>query len=85
MKDKRKENEKKFRCWVELPGGGRRYIYEVSGKRGWKAKYVKEVNVREETMRFDQEIYDDQGKLVEIHEKYPEDKGYREVRKEKYK
>ncbi|HHW41757.1 MAG TPA: hypothetical protein GXX19_11545 [Syntrophomonadaceae bacterium] len=85
LKDKRKENERKFHYWNELPGGGRRYIYEVPGKHGWKAKYVKEVNDREETMRFYQEIYNDQGNLVEIHEKYPEDKGHRKVRKGKEK
>jgi len=26
---KRKENEKKFGNWEELPDGGRRYFYEV--------------------------------------------------------
>ena len=32
------------------------------------ARYLKEVDVQETTLRFWQEIYDDQGKLVEIHE-----------------
>ena len=31
------------------------------------------------TVRFWQEIYDDQGTLVEIHEKYPVDKGHRKL------
>ena len=31
------------------------------------------------TVRFWQEIYDDTGKLVEIHEKYPADQGHRKV------
>ena len=31
------------------------------------------------TLRFWQEIYDDQGRLVEIHEKYPLDEGHRKV------
>ena len=30
-------------------------------------------------MRFLQEIYDEQGKLVELHEKYPVDKGHQKV------
>jgi hypothetical protein len=30
----------------------------------------------ERTVRFYQEIYDDTGRLVEVHEKYPEDKGH---------
>ena len=29
--------------------------------------------------RFWQEVYDDHGKLVEIHEKFPVDKGHRKV------
>ena len=46
---------------------------------GWSAKYVKEVDEFERTARFYQEIYNDRGKLVEIHEKYPEDKGHRKI------
>jgi len=40
---------------------------------------VKEVDAYENTVRFWQEIYDDQDKLVEIHEKYPVDKGHQQV------
>jgi hypothetical protein len=43
---------------------------------------VKEVDADETTVRFRQEIYDDQGTLVEIHEKYPVDKGHQQVQKE---
>jgi hypothetical protein len=35
----------------------------------------------ERTTRFYQEIYDPDGNLVEIHEKFPEDKGHRKVPK----
>ena len=38
---KRRENERKFSTWEELPGGGRRYFYEVQGRYGWKARYMK--------------------------------------------
>ncbi|MBC7226842.1 MAG: hypothetical protein H5T61_06360 [Thermoflexales bacterium] len=76
---KRRENEKKFGHWDELPGGGRRYFYEVRGRYGWKARYVKEVDASEQTIRFYQEIYDEQGRLVEIHEKYPVDKGHKKI------
>jgi len=31
-------------------------------------------------MKFYQEIYDEEGRLVEIHEKYPVNKGYIRVR-----
>jgi hypothetical protein len=40
---------------------------------------VKEVDADEVTVRFYQEIYDDIGKLVEIHHKYPVDQGHRKV------
>jgi hypothetical protein len=40
---------------------------------------VKEVDREEITVRFCQEIYDEEGKLVELHEKYPVDKGHRKV------
>jgi len=34
------------------------------------------VDASETTVRFWQEIYDDHGKLVETHEKFPVDKGH---------
>jgi len=76
---KRRQNEKKFGVWEELPDGGRHYFYEVQGHYGWGARYVKEVSPSEQTIRFYQEIYNDVGELVEIHEKYPVDKGHRTV------
>jgi hypothetical protein len=77
---KRKENEKKFGVWDDLPDGSRHYFCEVLGHHGWTARYVKEVDAKERTIRFYQEIYDEQGQLVEIHEKYPVDKGHSKVR-----
>ena len=76
---KRKENERKFGNWDELPDGGRRYFYEIQGRHGWTARYVKEVDASERTIRFYQEIYNETGQLVEIHEKYPVDKGHSRV------
>jgi hypothetical protein len=52
---------------------------EVGGRQGWKARYFKEVDATEETVKFWQEIYDDNGRLVEIHQKYPVDKGHQKV------
>ena len=66
----------------ELLSGGRRYWFEVAGRRGWKARYVKEVDADEITIRFWQEIYDDRGQLIEIHEKYPVDKGHQQVQED---
>jgi hypothetical protein len=75
----RAQNERKFGQWEELPGGGRRYCLDVRGRLGWTARYLKEVDASETTVRFWQEIYDDQDKLVEIHEKFPVDKGHQKA------
>jgi hypothetical protein len=75
----RLQNEKKFGSWEALPGGGQRYRLEVAGRLGWRARYLKEVDANENTVRFWQEIYDDAGKLVETHEKFPVDKGHQKV------
>ncbi len=75
----RTQNEKKFGNWDELPDGRRRYRLDVCGRSGWLARYIKEVDAEDTTLRFWQEIYDDQGRLVEIHEKYPLDKGHRKA------
>ena len=76
---KRRSNERKFLSWEDLPDGGRRYWYDVPGRSGWMARYIKVVSSSEATVHFYQEIYKDQGKLVEVHEKYPDDKGHRPV------
>ena len=75
----RAQNEKKFGQWDESPDGGRRYRLDVPGKLGWLARYLKDVDANETTVRFWQEIYDDKGKLVEMHEKFPVDKGHQKV------
>jgi len=77
--NKRTENEKKFGYWIEFSDGGRRYFYEIKGKYGWFARYIKDVNNLEQTIKFYQEIYDQNGNLVEIHVKYPEDKGHKKI------
>ena len=79
---KRRLNERKFGQWEELPGGGRRYWYEVQGHRGWRARYVKEVDAEEITTKFWQEVFDENGRLIERHLKYPEDRGHERVHSE---
>ncbi|NKB71880.1 MAG: hypothetical protein GKR89_32795 [Candidatus Latescibacteria bacterium] len=76
---KRRENERKFGHWQNLADGGRRYFYEVEGRKGWRARYVKEVDIAENTVCFYQDIFDDQGKLVERHQKYPTDTGHQKI------
>lgn len=78
--NKRARNEKVFGHWDTLPDGCRRYWRDVSGHNGWKARYVKDVDQEEKTIRFFQEIYDDLGRLFEIHEKYPADKGHKRIK-----
>jgi hypothetical protein len=77
---KRAVNERKFPHWEELATGGRKYWYETVGKFGFKARYVKGVDGREETTRFYQEIYDSRGSLVEVHEKFPIDLGHQRIK-----
>ena len=76
---KQRGNERKFGSWEELSDGGRRYSLEVVGHHGWTARYIKEVDATEQTVRFFQEIYDDKNQLVEVHQKYPDDKGHMRV------
>jgi hypothetical protein len=76
---KRQENEKKFSNWDELPDGSRTYWFEIDGRLGWKARYLKKVDHFETTLSFWQEIYDENGILVEFHEKYPINKGHKKI------
>jgi hypothetical protein len=78
---KRNKNEKAFGNWEMYPDGSRIYWFELKGKRGWSAKYLKEVDKFEETIRFWQEIFNEKNELVEIHEKYPIDKGHIKIKK----
>ena len=75
----RAENERKFPNWEDQPNGSRRYWRDVAGRRGWLARYVKIVDADENTISFVQEIYDSDGEWVEVHAKFPEDKGHRKV------
>jgi hypothetical protein len=76
---KREQNERKFGAWRDLPDGGRAYSFEVKGRSGWRARYVKEVDAEGSTVRFYQEVFDGDGRLREVHEKYPTDFGHRQV------
>lgn len=76
---KRKENEKKFSNYEDLSDGSRLYWFEIEGRLGWKARYVKIVDRNESTISFRQEIYNEKEILVEIHEKYPVDNGHKKI------
>jgi hypothetical protein len=60
----REQNERKYKHWEELPNGGRRYIRQFIGRAGGRARYIKEVDETENTIRFAQEVYDASGRLV---------------------
>ncbi len=73
------KNEREYDTCKQKEDGGRIHSFDVAGKFGWKAKYLKEVNREEVTVRFWQEIYDQNDILKEIHEKYPVDKGHKKL------
>lgn len=75
----RAQNERKFKQWEELPGGGRRYFRDYGGRVGGRARYIKEVDPAERTIRFAQEIYDQTDRLVVVHEKFPVDLGHKQM------
>jgi len=75
----RQKKEREYEQWIATEEGGRIYSFEIPGKLGWRAKYLKEVDHEEQTIRFWQEIYDDKNILREIHEKYPIDKGHQKL------
>jgi len=63
----------------EKADGSSIYSFEIKGRLGWKALYLKEVDSEEITLRFWQEVYDENNVLREIHEKYPVDKGHKKL------
>ena len=75
----RVQNERKFKNWEELPDGRRRYTREFIGRAGGRARYIKEVDANERTVRFAQEIYDSTGRLVAVQEKFPVDLGHKQL------
>jgi hypothetical protein len=78
---KRKQNEKEFGQWKEIENNGRLYWFNITGRKGGKAVYLKQVDVNEVTVSFIQEIYNAEGELIEIHKKYPVDEGHIKIKK----
>lgn len=76
----RNANEKRFKYWKETQNGGRLYSRRINGQQGWYALYLKETDKDDNTIRFWQEIYDRENNLVEIHEKYPMDRGHKKLK-----
>lgn len=78
----RAQNEHDYPNWEDLPDGGRRYWIDKAGRVRGFARYLKMVDANEVTQNLTQEIYDDAGKLIERHQKYPVDSGHQTVDKE---
>ena len=76
----RSANEKKYKQWNDKAEGGRIYTRKVNGQQGWYALYIKETDVTENTLSLRQEIYNEKNELVEIHHKYPVDKGHQKLK-----
>ena len=55
------------------------YFRTIPGQTGGCARYCKETDAAENTIRFRQEIYDRHGKLIATHEKFPLDSGHENV------
>ncbi|MBZ0290856.1 MAG: hypothetical protein K8I30_24735 [Anaerolineae bacterium] len=75
----RESNERRFLLWDDLPDGGRRYYAIKIGKVKNYARYVKIVDANEITISIVQEIYDNDDRLVAIHQKYPVDTGHQVI------
>ncbi len=75
----RKSNERRFTLWDDLPDGGRRYYRLIPGKVRGYARYVKAVDAHENTLTIVQEVYDNEGRLIAIHQKFPEDIGHQAI------
>jgi hypothetical protein len=75
----REQNERRFEYWGDLPDGGRRYWHDIPDHKGGWSRYIKIVDANEQTLSFVQQVYDAQGRLVAIHEKYPVDRGHKRL------
>ncbi len=76
----RRQNEKEYPNWEDLPGGGRRYWRDRKGQVGGLQRIIKIVDADENTLQVVQQIFNDNGELVEYHQKYPEDTGHQIIR-----
>jgi hypothetical protein len=79
MMAKRDKNERRFPNWEDLSDGGRRYVRRIKGRQSGYAYDVKIVDANEITIAIIQELFDDAGKLIAIHHKYPEDMGHQTI------
>jgi hypothetical protein len=72
----REQNERRFQNWQEFSDGTRRYWMDRAGAVSGFQRMIKVVDADEKTMQVLQEIYNDEGELIERHQKYPVDTGH---------
>ena len=75
----REQNERRFRNWVDLPDGKRRYWMDRKGAVSGFQRMVKIVDANEITLQLVQEIYNDDNLLIERHQKFPVDTGHEKL------
>lgn len=75
----REQNELRFKNWLDLPDGGRRYWTDRRGAVSGFQRMVKIVDADETTLQVVQEIYNDESVLIERHQKYPVDTGHKKL------
>ena len=84
MSKLRRQNERDWHGWEDLPDHVRRYWPRRPGRVCghqilWKEVRFNPASQLETTLRMWQEIYDDDGRLIEVHHKYPDDTGHQTV------
>jgi hypothetical protein len=78
----REQNEKEYRNWIDLPDGGRRYWRDRKGRITGIQRMVKTVDAQENALSVVQEIYNDEGEIIERHQKFPQDTGHQVIAKD---
>ena len=78
----RQQTEKDFDHWEDLPDGGRCYWFDRKSAIWGVQRIVKIVDQNEKTQFLIQEIYNDDGQLVERHQKFPIDTGHEIIKPE---
>jgi|JI7StandDraft_1071085.scaffolds.fasta_scaffold521057_1 hypothetical protein len=76
----RRQNEKDFDHWEDFPDGKRRYWFDRKGAIWGVQRIIKIVDKDEKTLFLIQEIYNDDGELVESHQKFPTDTGHQIIK-----
>ena len=84
MSKRRQRNERDWPDWEDLPANRRRYWIRRQGREwGWQILFKEVVfdpkTQLEETARMWQEIYANDGRLVESHQKFPVDTGHQKL------